>query len=781
MLVSYKWLQEYFDAPLPPAEDLASMISLKAFEIEEVTAHGDDWIIDVDVLPNRAHDCLSHDGIAREIAMMTGLKLKKREIPLHAGTFAPSFTLSVETDLCRRYVAREITNVRVAESAPELKAKIEALGQRSINNIVDITNIVMFAVGQPMHAFDADKITGNIVVRRATDEQEITTLDNKQVKLNMDAVVIYDNDTPLAIAGIKGGKIPEVDGATKRIILESANFNPTYVRKTSRKIGVMTDSSKRFENEVTPAIADLAMDMATELILKYAATDVTAVSLKAEHYPKTWRPYRTGVSVREVNALLGTAYSEKEIAGAFDRLGFEYVIVNPREVVISEGQKLVGVPYKWASSVFFDAPNAFDCSSFTAYVSALAGLSVPRMSVDQFVYAEKISQADMQPGDVIFANTGDLKHKIDYKSVEFAKGTDVVHGVDHVGFYTGDGKVLHATELNDAGVVEEKIADSARFQNIVGYGRFFAPNENRFALTVPVERLDIKTGADVIEEVGRVLGYEHVKETAISQMDFAPAQNKMYAVSQKIKATLNGLGFSEVYTYTFVPTGVIAPENPISEDKAFLRTTLAHGIGTTLPQNLYNIDFLMLDQVRVFEIGKVFPKKGIERVMLGICVANRNGFKKPRPEETIKDTLSKLSEVLGVKLVTTEISDTPLFVEIDLEKVVASIGDISYEPLVPVETVTYAPISAYPFMIRDVAVWVPDAVAESDVLALITKNAGPLMIKNRLFDVFKKDGRTSYAFRLVFQSFEKTLTDAEVNAIMDGIAGEMKKSGWEVR
>ncbi len=310
MLVSYKWLQEYFDAPLPPAEDLASMISLKAFEIEEVTAHGDDWIIDVDVLPNRAHDCLSHDGIAREIATITGLKLKKREVPMTAGTFAPTFSLSVETDLCRRYIGREITNVRVAESAPELRTKIEALGQRSINNIVDITNIVMYAMGQPMHAFDADKITGNIVVRRATDGQEITTLDNKQVKLNMDAVVIYDNDTPLAIAGIKGGKIPEVDNNTTRIILESANFHPTYVRKVSRKIGVMTDSSKRFENEVTPAIADAAMDMATELILKYAATATTAVSLKAEHYSKTWRPYRTGVSVSEVNALLGTAYSE---------------------------------------------------------------------------------------------------------------------------------------------------------------------------------------------------------------------------------------------------------------------------------------------------------------------------------------------------------------------------------------------------------------------------------------------------------------------------------------
>ncbi len=756
------------------------MISLKAFEIEEVIVHGDDWIIDVDVLPNRAHDCLSHDGIAREIATITGLKLKKREVKLVAGTFEPSFKLAVETDLCRRYIGREIINVRVAESAPELRAKIEALGQRSINNIVDITNIVMYAMGQPMHAFDADKITGNIVVRRATDGQEITALDNKQVKLNMDAVVIYDNDTPLAIAGIKGGKIPEVDKKTTRIILESANFHPTYVRKVSRKIGVMTDSSKRFENEVTPAIADAAMDMATELILKYAATGTTAVSLKAEHYPKTWRPYRTGVSVSEVNALLGTAYSEKEIAGAFDRLGFEYSIVNPRDVVIAEGRKLLGVPYKWWTSVFFEAPYAFDCSGLVTYLSRLAGLSAPRISVDQFVFAEKISKEDLQPGDLVFANTGDTTHVIYYESVDFAKGTKFPHGVDHVGFYTGDGKILHATAADNAGVIEEKLADSTRFANIVGYGRFFALNEQRFALTIPVERLDVNTGPDVIEEVGRVLGYEHVKETAISQMDFAPAQNKMYAVSQKIKSALDEMGFSEVYTYTFVPTGVIAPENPISEDKAFLRTTLEHGITTTLEKNLRNVDFLMVDQVCVFEIGKVFPKKGEERVMLGIGVANRNGFKKPKASQTITEALAKISEVLGAP-VTAKISDTTTFVEIDLEKVVAVVGDISYVPLTPVPTNKYVPISAYPFIIRDIAVWVPDAVAEADVLALIVKNAGPLMIKNRLFDVFKKDGRTSYAFRLVFQSFEKTLTDAEVNAIMDGIAGGMKKNGWEVR
>lgn len=636
MLVSYKWLQEYFEKPLLNAQELCDLISLRAFEIEDCVARGDDWIIDVDVLPNRAHDCLSHDGIAREISTITQIPLKKRPVLTTHATVEGNFSVSVETELCRRYIGREITNIRVGESAPELRAKLESIGQRSINNIVDITNVVMFMTGQPMHAFDADKISGEIVVRRANEGQEIITLDNKQVKLNMDAVVIYDKDTPLAIAGIKGGKHAEVDNATTRIILEAANFSPTYVRKVSRKINVMTDSSKRFENEITPILADRAMDIATELILKYAATDATTVSLKNDTYPnyEKWHAHSVSVTAQHINDLLGTDFTAKEISSAFDRLGFEYE---------TAGQ-----------------------------------------------------------------------------------------------------------------------------------------NSDTFTLSIPVERLDIQSEHDVIEEVGRVLGLERVSEKPLAEMDFAPAQNKMYAVSQKIKSALNDLGFSEVYTYTFVPTGVIAPENPISEDKAFLRTTLEHGITTTLEKNLRNVDFLMVDQVCVFEIGKVFPKKGEERVMLGIGVANRNGFKKPKASQTITEALAKISEVLGVP-VTAKISDTTTFVEINLEKVVATVGDISYVPLTPIPTNKYVSISAYPFMIRDVAVWVPDAVAEADVLALIVKNAGPLMIKNRLFDVFKKDGRTSYAFRLVFQSFEKTLTDAEVNAIMDGIAGEMKKSGWEVR
>lgn len=848
MKVSYNWLTEFFDKKLPEPEKLVELLTIKSFEIDGLekvaTDASEDFVIDVDVLPNRSHDCLSHYGIAKEISVVTGLQLNKIEQAENEPDFESDFKIKIHNGGCRRYVACEIKDLVIGESPVELKSKLEAIGQKSINVLVDITNIVMFETGQSMHAFDVDKLSGpEINVELAKNSEVITTLDNKIVELDSEILLIKDASDPLAIAGIKGGKMAQVTEQTKNIILESANFNPSLIRKTSRKIAIATESSKRFENEVTPELAMFAMNRAIKLISKYVATEKTKVSNRIDFYPKKWRQYKTGVSEREVNSLLGSDFSEKQIASVFNKLNFEYEIVNPAEKIVEEAESLLDRPYKYAASVFFDSPKSFDCSSFVSYVYSLAGYSIPRMSIDQFAYSERIEKDELLPGDLIFANTGIQDKKIDYKTLEFVSGTEVHHGVDHVGIYIGDGKVIHATTFNDFGVVEEVIEQSERFKNIVGYGRIIkyngAKSESRFAVTVPYERLDIKSGPDLIEEVGRILGYEKIISEPVSEKlkseTFTAKLNSTYQISNWLRKILTEEGFSEIITYTFVKEGSVEPLKPIAEDKAFIRESLLIGMEDALLKNNHNADLLGLETIKLFEIGKVFKKVRAnkidssdivdnseasnnsnlgtkfldtdfaieENLVLSLGVKNKLGIKKPKTREVILDILQLIGSKLQIDLIEKldlKITDEQEKIEINLddllkdEKIVSNlqqaINELSddekvanlYSKLPKIANdVKYQTISAYPFMLRDIAVWVPKNVSSEEVLKLIKENTGDILVNHNLFDKYEKDEKISFAYHLVFQSYEKTLTDDEVNVIMQNITLKMQENGWEVR
>ncbi len=814
MKVSYNWLSEYFEEKIPEPQVIVDLLTMKSFEIEGFEKIEDDFMIDVDVLPNRSHDCLSHNGIAKEISAITGLKMKSHTPVEKDFDFESSFKIKVDDEkLCRRYIACEIKNLIVEDSPLELKNKLHTIGQKSINNIVDITNIVMFETGQPMHAFDTDKLEGQeISVSKSNDGELITTLDNKEVSLNPEILLIKDSSDPMAIAGVKGGKKAEVNKETTNIILESANFLPSMVRKTSRDIGITTESSKRFENEITPELAIVAMNRAIQLINQYVATDKTKFSNKIDFYPLKWRNYRTGVSVSEINSLLGIDLSEKEVSEVFDKLGFEYEIVNPREKIIQEAESLLDTPYKYGSSMFFDSPKQFDCSSFVSYVYSLSGYSIPRMTADQFVFSEKITAQDLLPGDLIFSNTGITDNKIHFETMEFLPGTKIESGVDHVGIYIGDGNVIHATALNNAGVVEEILEQSERFKNIVGYGRIIPEDKNkekRFAVKVPIERLDIKNGPDLIEEVGRIVGYEKiVAEPAtkkISRNDFTPKINYEYQLSNYLKTVLTKLGYSEIISYTFTREGSLEPLKPIAEDKSFIRESLLIGMGDALKKNLLNSDLLGLSHIKLFEIGKVFKKTDTiqESLMLSLGVKNKIGIKKPKTGEIIKEAIDYLGDKLGIDLTKEtkiKILDDTEMLEINLYQLLArpdvienlqkKINDFDQEekiakhyPILPkIDPETkYKTISSYPFMLRDIAVWVPIDIEPEKVLKLIKDNSQDILVNHELFDIYEKEGRISYAYHLVFQSSEKTLTDEEANLIMDKITQEMKGIGWEVR
>ncbi|MFC1700885.1 phenylalanine--tRNA ligase subunit beta [Patescibacteria group bacterium] len=322
MKISYSWLKELVGKDLPKPKELADLLTMHSFETE--VAEND--VLEVDVLPNRAHDCLSHLGIAREINAILGFTFKEKDFKLkEKGNIKDYLTVKVEDkDLCLRYTGRVLKDVKIQDSSKQIQERLIACGLRPINNIVDITNYVMLKTGQPMHAFDFDKLSGgnkkSIVVRRAKHGESITILDGEAYNLDKDALLIADSENPLCIAGIKGGKSPEIDKNTENIILEAANFSSQSIRKTSLKLKLRTDASLRFEHCLDPNLTEQAIDMAAYLIQDSACGQV--VGGLADVYSKKIKPIKIKLEVSKIKSLLGIDISNKEIKNILLRLGF---------------------------------------------------------------------------------------------------------------------------------------------------------------------------------------------------------------------------------------------------------------------------------------------------------------------------------------------------------------------------------------------------------------------------------------------------------------------------
>jgi len=273
MRISYNWLQDFVDIDILgiDPEELGKTLTTVGLAVELIEECDGDIVFDLDVTSNRS-DCLNHLGVAREIAAYHRLNLRKPDStsPPHDKADEKNFPASVEIldpDLCPRYTARVITGVKIGESPDWMKARLEAIGQRPINNLVDITNYVLFEVGHPLHAFDYEKLGGRqIVVRRALDGEKIVTLDGIERVLDSSMLAICDQSVPVAVAGIMGGLDSEIDEGSATILLESAYFEPISIRKTARKLGMSTEASFRFERGADPEVADKALNLASRLI-----------------------------------------------------------------------------------------------------------------------------------------------------------------------------------------------------------------------------------------------------------------------------------------------------------------------------------------------------------------------------------------------------------------------------------------------------------------------------------------------------------------------------------
>ena len=282
----------------------------------------DDVTLELSVSPNRA-DCLSHFGLAREVAALTGAAVKKPDPKVKTGSGSTKKTISLEVKeagLCPRYSGLYISGVKVAPSPAWLKQKLEGVGLKSINNIVDVTNFVMMELGQPMHAFDADQIAGSkILVEKAKAGEKFKTFDGTEITLTGEELTIRDGSKAVALAGVIGGLNSGVTDATKNIFLESAHFAAESVRRSARKHGIETDSAYRFSRGTDPEVVVLALNRAAELIQQLAGGEVAADH--HDFYPTPYKPKNIAVRKSYIEDRLGYALDSKKFEEWMKRLG----------------------------------------------------------------------------------------------------------------------------------------------------------------------------------------------------------------------------------------------------------------------------------------------------------------------------------------------------------------------------------------------------------------------------------------------------------------------------
>ena len=270
MRVSFNWLRSYVDIRISP-NVLAERLTMAGLEVTSQTKIDEDTLWEIEVTPNRP-DCLSIIGIAREVAAITGKKLKIPKIISFRGQSRVSLPIQIQAKLqCLRYLGRVIKNVKVGPSPKWLVQRLEVMGIRAVNNIVDITNFCLLEFGQPLHAFDLDKLQGQrLIIRLAAEGEQIVTIDGVKRDLTPNTLVIADKVCPQAIAGIMGAKVSEVSVETTNILLESAYFDSVSIHNASQKLGLATQSSYRFERGVDLEGVYLGSLRATELIRRLA-------------------------------------------------------------------------------------------------------------------------------------------------------------------------------------------------------------------------------------------------------------------------------------------------------------------------------------------------------------------------------------------------------------------------------------------------------------------------------------------------------------------------------
>lgn len=668
MKVPISWLREYLDFTCP-IDELAEKLTMAGLEVEEISKVDDDTVFDVKVTPNRG-DWLSMIGVAREAAPLVDSKLRMPE-PKANGSgpdSSESIRIDIENpDLCGRYVGLVVRNVKVGPSPDWMCKRLLAAGMRPINNIVDITNYVMLEVGQPLHAFDLSLLRGSqIIVRTAKPGEAIISLDSTPRNLDSDMLVIADGERPVAIAGVMGGLDSEISEQTEDILIESANFIGTSIRRTSKRLGLVTESSYRFERGVDPSISAIAALRAAELVRELAGGEVANKIIDV--HPRPVEPRIVETRPGRVNAVLGTDLDANEMACYLNGLEIETSIEN--------------------------------------------------------------------------------------------------------------------------GILVSK---------------------------VPTFRQDITREIDIAEEVGRAYGYQNLPRT-LPKTTQQGKNSDEGLFKNRLRRILISCGAQEVLTHSVVDSALselagkskqsVKLRNPLCEDLDSMRTALIPNILGVIKRN----QSFGTSDINIFEIGKVYVQDSPgelreELRVAGAIAGNMWQSKWNLPSEALdtdfylcKGIIESVLDSLGIAganyVQTTEpmlhptrsaaimVSSRQIGVIGEASPSVRETLDLRERPCVydldfnalmelTPKVLKYHHLHKYPALHRHLAVVIPNEVKYSDLTRVIEESDRGVIESITLLDVYTGEqvgnGRSSITVSIVFRSAQKTLTDDEVNCVLEKV------------
>ena len=329
MKFTLNWLKEFVTVRASP-EKLAELLTMAGLEVESLSplhdpeTNREDWLFEISVTPNRG-DCLGITGLANEVSALTGGRVKSAGAHRRSrdSSITNRVTIAIQNSrFCPRYSAAVVDEVYMGSSPAWMRFRLEACGIRSINNVVDVTNYVMLETGQPLHAFDLDRLpTRQIVVRTAQQIKKFTTLDGVERELAPEDLLICDRDVPVALAGVMGGANSEVKTETRSILLESANFDPTAIRRTAKRLGLHSEASHRFERGVDPEGTLVALHRASGLLTKLASGK--PLPTVADRYPRRAKPVTVSLREARIEEILGVRIGTREAEKLLRSLGLK--------------------------------------------------------------------------------------------------------------------------------------------------------------------------------------------------------------------------------------------------------------------------------------------------------------------------------------------------------------------------------------------------------------------------------------------------------------------------
>lgn len=705
----------------------------------------DDQILQLDLTPNVAAHCQSMLGVAQEVAaalagQVRAPKIAVAELP---GTDIGSM-IEVEIadpDLCRRYVGRIIKGVKVGPSPAWLQAKVRAAGMRPISNVVDITNLVMMEMGQPLHAFDYDTIGGKkIVVRRARPGERLRTLDGVDRVLDADILVIADQTKPVGLAGVMGGENSEISAATTTIFLESAWFEPINNRRTARRLGLPSEASSRFTRGVDPAGSALAADRAAQLFAEVAGGQVVAgrIDVYANVYPPrvlTCRPER-------MRLITGIDMDRREMIAILGRLGFGVLdaghILELGEGSVTEmygeytGVKEVNPVWDAVRRV---SPVPADAAAYRQWAAAAeAEVERARAEVARLLAEHPDLLLVVAPTRRL-----DINSEIDL-SEELAR----IYGYDRIEATLPTGRLLRGGRSRGQQVrlAARRILAGAGLSEVMTYSLIHRDVYDRLRLAPksPLRRV-VQLQNPLYEE------RSSLRTTLLPGM--------LDVLAYNLSRGLRDMRIFEISAVYLPREGQDLPDEPLRLALAALGDAAAKGWQTQRQA----VDFFYLKGV----LEHLCERLGIQGWQ--VQASDHPTLHPGRQADWLVAgrTVGMIGEVHPDVQAAWDLPSRVYVAELDFDALLAAVADLR----------PYRSVPRYPAVLRDLAVVVPDRVPAAEVEAVIRTAGGALLSEVRLFDLYRGQGiaagRRSLAYSLVYRAADRTLTEDEVEVVHAGI------------